>query len=217
MGTETNIDIEDIKKKVAKLLSLSESDNEHEANLAMLQANKLLAKYNLEMSDISLEEPDLIEDSLFKSSKKWERRIAAVIAELNFCSTMLVTYSTGSVQIVFVGTKDNVEVTKIMFKKIRSHFLQKSKYYHPRLRDSYLMGVSISIIGTVTEVLSKRKQPDNTEEKGLLVIQNRSNEYVEQLTKGRMRRSRQSTVIKEAYLKGQRDGLQAPIFDEIKR
>ena len=43
---------EEVIDKVSKLSALGESDNEHEAQSAITMAQKLMAKYHLELADV---------------------------------------------------------------------------------------------------------------------------------------------------------------------
>ena len=78
-------DMNNIKDKIQKLLSLSKSPNEHEAAMALQKAQDLLKKYNLSMEEVfSFTADNVREDIVFCSKKipRWLGWLATVIAEI---------------------------------------------------------------------------------------------------------------------------------------
>lgn len=78
----------DIKDKISKLLALSESPNEHEAQLALLKARALMMQHKLTLQDVQQEQAEVIhrETSITFSKRRasWTLTLAGVIAE-NYC------------------------------------------------------------------------------------------------------------------------------------
>ena len=73
--------------KIKKLIALSDSPNEHEAQSAMLKAQLLMAKHNVDMADVQgsnlLEEAVIfgeMMDTVYTDSY-WKLNLANVIAE----------------------------------------------------------------------------------------------------------------------------------------
>ena len=82
---------EQVIEKVRKCLELAKSENEHEAFSAMQFARKLLAKHNLEMSDVEIEiendSNEVINECVFETKKKGILIIANVVAENFKCKS----------------------------------------------------------------------------------------------------------------------------------
>jgi hypothetical protein len=81
-----------IVEKIRKLLALGESDNEHEAALAIARANALMEKYDIEETMIHLddgtEDEPVVDSVLFGKGKQkiyWRGRLAGVLASANGC------------------------------------------------------------------------------------------------------------------------------------
>ena len=110
--------LEDIKRKIQKLMSLGSSPNEHEAARALEMANALLLKYNLEMDEIEkqgapIADPIVNEQyELGTHAFQWKILLANAIAQHNFCR-LLVGHRNR--HLYFVGRKTNVDATRDMF------------------------------------------------------------------------------------------------------
>lgn len=101
--------------KIKKLLALSESSNEHEAKLAMLKAQELLAKNKLSMKEINgyknINVTEERTDITFRKAR-WKGRLANIIAENFGCYNYYKTRYNHT--IVFVGKDEDVMVCKIV-------------------------------------------------------------------------------------------------------
>ncbi|MHC1749447.1 MAG: DUF2786 domain-containing protein [Cellulosilyticaceae bacterium] len=106
---------QDIVIKIKKLLALSESDNKHEAESAMLKAQELLAKHNLQLDQIKeFEEQSVKKDAtdITFTKAKWKGRLAKVIAANFKCEMYCMTYRVH--QITFLGLEQDVAICKMM-------------------------------------------------------------------------------------------------------
>lgn len=109
--------MEDIILKIQKLLALSKSSNENEAQNAMLKAQSLLIKYKLSIKDIEQHNPESIkvdENSTgikFRGSS-WKSNLANVIANNFGC--YLFYRSCRSREICFYGKEEDVVICGIM-------------------------------------------------------------------------------------------------------
>lgn len=109
--------IEDVIRKVQKLLALSDTDrnpSEAEAIAASMQVQKLLAKYNLEIADVTGEEKrEEIEQVIADvgTGKKWKYTLANVVAESYCCKC----YYKGSEMIIFYGYKSDSLIARRVF------------------------------------------------------------------------------------------------------
>lgn len=103
--------IETIIKKINKLLALSDTDknnSEQEAISASLKVQKLLAKYNLSLADVTGErQEEEVEQSIADVGigKKWKFILAEAVANNFACKHFFV----GREQIVFYGYKADID------------------------------------------------------------------------------------------------------------
>lgn len=108
---------EKIIEKVKKLLSLSDSSNEHEAKSAMLMAQRLMAKHNLELKDVVIEdEVDVCEIKAGSYGRRTWRRLLANVISSNFrCSHFYNNKGRSGFIVVFVGLLEDVEIAKKIY------------------------------------------------------------------------------------------------------
>lgn len=101
---------ENIILKIKKLLALSKSSNQNEAQNAMLKAQKLLIKYKLSLQEIESYSIEKIKIEDFKTNQKfrgksWKGNLAQVIADNFGC---FLYYNTGNYKVhrvCFYGKK----------------------------------------------------------------------------------------------------------------
>ena len=83
---------EQIAEKVKKLLRLSESDNVHEAQIALDKANDLIAEHAIREAQLKTGDPDvklqMIKTDFPLGGKPWERILCAVVAKTYGCSML---------------------------------------------------------------------------------------------------------------------------------
>lgn len=116
--TGKDVDMEKIISKITKLLALSDLEknpSESEAISASLAAQRLLAKYNLSMADVT-EKHDPTEGieqviADVRTRKKWKYSLACVIANNYACKT----FSQGSDKLVFYGYKADILIARRVY------------------------------------------------------------------------------------------------------
>ena len=108
---------EQVIEKIQKLLRLANSQNENEAQSAMLMAQKLMAQYKIELSQVEDAEIDhnVVEEEADKKahSTAWKRQLALLIAQSFQCETYVVGYR--SYKTVFIGKQANVKICKQVY------------------------------------------------------------------------------------------------------
>lgn len=130
------VEIESVLVKIKKLLALASSNNENEAQTAMLKAQEMLAKYKLTMEDVQRSKPmqkNIKEKRTAITFKKatWKGRLASVIAD-NFCCYNY--YCTqGTQQVVFMGLSEDIEAAAAVFEYAVEYISGKVK----QLRQKY--------------------------------------------------------------------------------
>lgn len=112
---------DNIRDKIAGLLALSESPNEHEAKAALLKARELMVKYKLRPEEcVKKEKVTVIRQNVDVSctamTNPWVVELSVVIAEHYCCRAFRTRYKgMKQNQIGFVGLEDDFEVCKRIF------------------------------------------------------------------------------------------------------
>ena len=108
-------DRDSVISKIRKLLALSQSNNQHEAELAAAKASELMQEYQIEISDTTVEAVDteIQKDVIYTKRAKWCFILACGCAEL-FDSDALFTQRDAT-RISFVGTRTNIDAAKMMY------------------------------------------------------------------------------------------------------
>lgn len=120
--------LDSIMTKIQKLLALSESDNEHEAISASLMAQKLLAKYNIDLEKVSVKDDEIpIEETKADVGigNKWKYRLANIVGRNYRCKV----YYTGSETIVFRGYRQDIVIARRVYMYLFSVCKRLGKAY----------------------------------------------------------------------------------------
>jgi len=162
--------------RLRKVLALTSSPMEHEAQLAAERLRELLTKHNLDMAD--LEEkggrvPPSIHEAghdLGKAAFKWKLDLAEGISEFYYCVGLVNRYSK---TVTFVGRPDNVESLKLLYnwiieqvKKIaaverRKHYDSSGEHIDPlRWQVSFGEGVVERLIDRLREMKARQVEDE---------------------------------------------------------
>jgi hypothetical protein len=111
-----------IRDKIAKLLALAESPNEHEARAALLKARKLMAEHKLKPEDIGPKKEEKVIKATVgvtctSMTNPWITVLARVIGEHYCCKAYIEQPFKGAktVEVGFIGLEDDFEVCKRTF------------------------------------------------------------------------------------------------------
>lgn len=133
----------EIIEKLRKLITLRDHPNtsEQEVLNAAQAITKLLYKYNMEESDISMEEkilnPILCEEIEYKTTLcggKWYSSLVAVITNNNLCKCLIISIPNSKSgrltrdKFQIVGRKNNIEMVKYMIDSYSNKFYHIGKY-----------------------------------------------------------------------------------------
>jgi len=111
-----------IQEKIKKLLALSESSNQHEAELAMGRAQQLMTKYSIDMADVlvNVSADDITADTaeIKGDSVAWIAILGMACGNLFDCETVRI--QTGRVGgyrtlIRYYGTTENIQSARHLF------------------------------------------------------------------------------------------------------
>ena len=130
-----------IKDKIAMLLALSESPNEHEARAALLKAHEIMARHKLRPEECqAVEKVKVIREELDVTctamTNAWAASLSAVVAE-HYCCRAYRTRHHGRkiVSIGLVGLEDDFEICKRIF--LYAYDCVLSNIKHQIIRDPY--------------------------------------------------------------------------------
>lgn len=142
--------------KIEKLLALAGSDNENEARAAMVKAQELMAKYEIDRERVQgkdRKERPVIYLSAGPYKDEWTGMVAAVIAE-NFrcrCISASIRKTGGSFRIRFYGYEEDaeicinifnyaVEVVRKRFVTLRAIYAEAGKKFRRNEKMNYISG-----------------------------------------------------------------------------
>lgn len=162
-------------EKIAKLLRLANSDNEHEADLALERAQKLATQYNIDLAAIQIYEGDKkplekIEKQtvdLQTARKSITQQSVSRILINHFGIRLL--YSGGrhsGMRLIFIGTKTDIELSIYLNNYLNSEFMRRWKKYYDKIpgvrleeRQSFIYGLEVGL----GEKLENAKKKTETE------------------------------------------------------
>lgn len=148
---------EKIIEKIRKTLNLANNNsNEHEAKLAILKAQEIMAQYNITMKDVELrkeiEKKNAIEMDATEASGRtpwWVKSLAPVIAD-NFKCHPYISKGYGTTKIVFIGLEEDVAIAVEVYKyaieaiyKYATSYIQKlyrEKKQSKGMRNEFITG-----------------------------------------------------------------------------
>lgn len=155
--------MEKIIEKIKKLLAMTEENgaSKNEAMIAALKAQKLMAEYNIDITDIrnGEESQEIIEESFnCGNGDKWKYTLADIVAR-NFCCE---TWFIGKTHVVFFGYNKDAKIARNVFEflfKTGNKLADKCYYEYYKngestkgVKNAYLLGFSKGI----DEALSKQ-------------------------------------------------------------
>lgn len=213
-----------IVEKIQKLLALSESSNEHEAQVSMLKAQQLLIKHKLSLREVK-EFKVFNSDIKEKKSKvsftkaRWKSLLAELVAENFGCYHFFRTKGTHI--ITFFGREEDIIVCNIVLeyavdcinsvvKKIRYKYL-KDGYSTKGLENDYALG----FINGLHKKFEDQKRAN--QEWGLVLVKDK--EVVEAFSQKEFDRiiNTETSFLgyAEIFEKGFEDGEKFSIVDKI--
>jgi len=199
------MNLEQVIDKVRKLLALSESSNEHEAQLAADMAAQLMYKYKIEQASLlDGSDPDIRVDTVElwdKRSVDWHSYLASGVCEVNNCGVWL----KGNKRIMICGDSSSIQVANYMFHFLLGTVRRLSRAYCQdvygttrgtyKARMSFATGMVLRLVERLKE--DKKIREDTTREECCtsLVVIDKERKAVEEwmdanLDLGKAKRSR---------------------------
>lgn len=221
--------------RVQKLLALAGSPNPHEAALAAGQAAKLIARHQIDESQLATPLPDpdiqLFEGKPLDASKRlrgWKIALASVLAQVNDCRILVTGPKSGQRH----GVKDKVrkiwvvgrpfDVMRLfamyppMLRWVEHLTMQKLQAAGHRYREDFRRGVVMAMAKSMQSMrLEPWADPGDPSEQGLAIAQEKSarrGAQVEAWMQARLgvgiSKGRSLSVILDAYQAGQEAGAE---------
>lgn len=215
---KSDTDLKKIMERVEKLLALSKSDNEHEAALAMAQAQKLMSEYSIKEGMLNAEE-GLKEIPLAEATRfpVWLSRLYIAVGVANGAVAMFYRNKT-STEIRFIGKKVDIIMARNMSRYVESEI---ERFSHPLsfIRDRVWIGsYREGMVDTISLKLQEatRAAAQEMEDAGgtgmVLYVEERAKKIVAELVRDagckKMRVESKAKGHEDARLMGQIDGLE---------
>lgn len=220
---------ENIILKIKKLLALSKSSNQNEAQNAMLKAQKLLIKYKLSLQEIESYSIEKIKIEDFKTNQKfrgksWKGNLAQVIADNFGC---FLYYNTGNYKVhrvCFYGKEEDVVIANIMFeyavkwinlegnKLVKRMKQDKRRKHFDGIKNDYALGFIAGLKERFKSQIKENELWGLVLQKDQVVIDS-YNEFSSGF--GRISVNEKFNRHYQAYRQGEYDGKKFDISDKI--
>jgi len=169
---------EEVIEKVRKCLTLAAGTTPEEAEVAMLHAQKLMAKYHIELAEVSLEEKPSEnvkgeEVPKINLARPWVRRLAEVVAKNFRCTNYLSGYG-NTWRAVFCGFETDAKVAREVFSASYKYIERAGENRAQRCNDrgQSSQGVKVSFCSGFVRGLADayEAQIRTSSEMGLMVV-----------------------------------------------
>jgi len=168
------MDKETIVKRLRKLLALSASPNEAEAELALNKAQELMDKYNIRTIDVDEETNSIaIKTSyVYGYSRKrsaWETKLASAIAEC-LDGEVVVEYIDNKWRVVFIASKTDIEIMTDLFIRLRRIISKMGSQYANTVDTHKGQAKRAYCMGAIETIYKRLYRMYNTQEVNALVV-----------------------------------------------
>lgn len=217
---------EKIKDRIAKLLKLAESPNEHEAKAALIKAKKFMMENKLEMNDINFEEKNVVKintEITFNSLRNsWLIDLSSLIAK-NYCCVTFYTkkYNKKNNEVVLCGFEEDVSICNFIFKyaydcieawcKNLKKEMKRNGYPNLHIKKCCNGYASGFVVGLEE---SYKKQAESNQEWGLVALIPKEVENVVE-SMGCIKMKVESEIDTESYFVGLSDGKHFSTRDRL--
>ncbi len=157
----------DVMKKVKKLLALGQSDNVHEAALAIARAQQLMERHRISqaMLDISgsvdEEKPTNDGEPLYQNRKMdlWRQRLAVIISTANGCFVWKERATAGSPpKINIIGKASNVAKARYLFQYCLNEVLRLVNVEAKGKPYAYRNNFRIGCVDAIRDAIERERQ-----------------------------------------------------------
>ena len=211
-------------ERIKKLMALAMSDPDTpEAKSAALKAAELLAKYELDMADLTEENKNDVLEEQFKNydanNGNWEKMFLSVL--MNVFDIHVVVDKTNRNEVLYrlFGKKQDLVLCVYFFKMVRRIAIKRAEveYKTKAMRNSFQCGL-IDAIGHRFFEMKEKRQEYRTEMTTALAVCNREdvmahvNSVFPKLRKGRVQKPNIKTEAEaKAFRNGRKVGKEIPL------
>ena len=207
-----------IIEKIKKALALaSNNKNSNEAQAAMLMAQKMMAKYHIELQEIEeTDQSEIQEDEINLKKGGWRKYLIKLICN-NYRCDCYIRGNTGK-KIVIIGSKEDIEIAKTVYEFAEIQLLEGfQKYFKNNYTEYTTMKIKNAakkdyaygfISGLKTKFEKQKIKESKVNKQYALVIKNEKvKEHMDKLNiKGTYKNNDESFLDAYAYLKGREKG-----------
>lgn len=212
---EGNLESEKTITRVKALLSLAQSDNKHEAELATLKANQLLLKYNI--SNLNTSNEKTYTKSVLTYKKRNSKMSAIYEILKHFLVKPVFTYGHKQVSLEVSGSKENIElalyVSDFLEKELEKLWNEAKNLSGLRAKNSFFHGVARGYDDKINMVA---KEFTRDEQKALIVLNDQLDIKVQRIYRRLSSSSSGSSIDSNAFSKGKITGKNLTINNAIK-
>ena len=217
-------------ERIKKLMTLAMSDPDTpEAKAAAKKAAELLAKYELDMADLTEENKNDILEERFKNynpfNMDWERKFIGVLMSTFDIYGVTDISDPKQASYRLFGKKQDIVLCSYFFKMVRRIAVKKGEelYRTQKMRTAFQEGLITAIAWRFYE-MKQARQDLRTETTTALAVQNQADvaKYVrdlfgDALQKGEAPKQRKITTREEyeAYTKGEKIGKDIPLHTPL--
>ena len=205
---------EAILEKVRRLFELSKSSNIHEAEAAMMKAQELLHKYNLDAGAVPTDEkqPFVREFITLKNKSRWSESLMNVIGKYNGVRVIHTAE-----QLALIGQRHAIEITIFGYQQMEKKItwlaelawdIEEDKYlFKPgKYMDEYSLGAVYALRGKLEANKMQFEARDSKESMALVKVYDAELERAVTGFYPRLFNRRGPSVGGDAYARGQRAG-----------
>lgn len=215
-------------ERIKKLMALAMSDPDTpEAKSAALKAAELLAKYELDMADLTEENKNEIHEEQFKNydpkNTSWEQTFLMVLMNVFDINVVVTNTRDNSTIYRLFGKKQDLVLCTYFFKMVRRVAVKRgeAEYKTQALRKSFQSGL-IDAIGHRFFEMKEKRQEHRTETTTALAVCNRKEveDYIKRLFPQAKKKRTAEFKVKtqaelDAFLKGKETGKDIPLNTPI--
>jgi len=141
--------------KAQKLMALGESSNEHEAASAIAMATALLERYEIEMSDLGVDEGEEIEEASFRmhtgtSKIYWKRNLAQVLAHSHGASV----FFRGS-RVILVGKPTDMAPVEKLYWDCMKEVERLARKKCPGKGKSFAHSFRLGVVSAIEQAIAR--------------------------------------------------------------
>jgi hypothetical protein len=226
----SDINMDSIINKIRRLLALTASPNQAEAEAAMAKAHELLLKYNLEMNDIGVEKSDIIEKEYMKGNKirTWKAQLITGVSRFNFCAiyynrqydpdddrayytkrNKLYTYK-------IVGREHNLMASMVMIEYLIETIDRMAKRIEREHRESYKNGM-VDILNYRLEKIRNEEMASSNKCTDLIIVEDKDVQAYMDKLKLIEEKKKVPVISNNGYERGVIDGRDISLNAQVKK